>query len=225
MAIVFAAQSSASSLPSIVPNDFTHIYVADGFDDNDNIQITGAGSFPNSCYRYASTKVEVNNSDKIITLHTFAYKYETQCIQMVMPFYHPVDLGLLAAGDYSIVRGSDKKNIGRINVRPSKSSDADDYLYAPVTQSFFLATRRGQKVSLTGNFSISCMKIKEVKIDIQSDVILIQPIAEIDSSISCSPGNFPFRTNVDVSTVKSGRYLLHVRSMHTKALNSLVDIP
>ena len=223
LAILFAAHASADFLPALVPVSFDRIYAPDGFDDNDNVQIIGEGFFPNSCYRYAKTKVQVNHTDKIIALHSFAYKYDGICLQVMVPYNHSVDLGILRAGDYTIVRGADGKQLGKMTIKPSRTNDPDDHLYAPISQAFFTSKNGNGRVDMTGNFPLSCMRIKEVKADVQANVLLIQPIAVLDSSTPCIEGTYAFKTRVEIPFLKNGRYFLHVRSMNNKSLNSLVD--
>ena len=224
-AILFASQAMAAFEPNIVPVTFDRVYVPDGFDDNDHAQIIGEGFFPNSCYRYAFTKVNVDHGDKIITLKPFAYKYDGICLQMLINFNNPVDLGVLQAGRYNIVRHGDNKSLGHINVRPAKSKDADDYMYAPIAQAFFTPSKGQGKINLTGNFPLSCMKIKEVKVDAQDGILLVQPIAFIDNSMECVEGSYSFKARGDVPSAKPGRYFMHVRTPNNKSINSPIDIP
>ena len=224
-AILSAAQSHAAFEPDIVPVTFDRVYVPDGFDDNDHIQVIGEGFFPNSCYRYAFTKVDVNHNDKIITLQPFAYKYDSICIQMLINYNHPLDLGVLPAGRYNIISYGSNKSLGHISVRPAKSKDADDYMYAPISQAFFISSKGQNKINMNGNFPLSCMKIKEVKVDAQEGILLVQPIAFIDNSMTCVQGSYAFKAQGNVPSVKPGRYFMHVRTTNNKSINSPIDIP
>jgi hypothetical protein len=220
-----AHYASADNSPDIVTAGFSKIYVPDGFDDNDHVQILGEGGFPNSCYRYAGTGVEVDHQQMTITLKTTAYKYHGMCLTFVMPFGHEIDLGILKAGKYSILQKSDGKVIGDITINKSITADADDFNYAPITQAFFKSGCITDHVYLTGNFPLSCMKLKEVRNHVQSDVFVLQPIVEIDTSKPCVEGEYPFKTAVNAGFLNKGRYLLHVRSMNGKAINNLIDVP
>jgi hypothetical protein len=221
-AIIFSIHAGAQEGPSQVPVQFTRTYAPLGFDDNDNIQIVGEGAFPNSCYRQAETKVAVDHPGKTITLAPTAYKYGGMCLQVILPYDHVVDIGLLQKGTYTIVQ--DGKSIGHIDIRKSAVRDPDDYMYAPISQAYFQSRGTSNQVYLTGDFPLSCWKLKQVKFDIQPDVLVIQPIAEVDPSLPCTPGKFHFETATEVGSMKPGRYLLHVRSMNGKSVNNLIDI-
>lgn len=215
----------ADNNPVVVPARFSKVYVPDGFDDNDNVQIVGEGMFSNSCYRYASTEVSVDHNNKKIRLTPTAYKYSGMCLMVIMPFDRALDLGILKKGTYSIVQGQEERQIGHITIHAAIKPEADDYMYAPITQAFFKSDGITNHVFLTGNFPLSCMKLKEVKTHVQSDVFVLQPIVEIDKSVPCAEGEYPFETSVNAGALKQGRYLIHVRSMNGKSINSLVDVP
>lgn len=216
--------NAVADSPSRVGVSFNRVYVPEGFDSNDNVQFVGEGFFANSCYRPAQTTVKVDEKAKTITVSPVAYEYEGLCLQVILPFDRVVDLGPLPAGDYTIVREKSNEELGQVNVAQATTRSADDFLYAPVEQAY-LHQKNGKKtVYLTGQFPISCMKLQEVKAEISNDVIVLQPIVEMGEYTKCTHGKFPFEAAVDVSSATKGRYLIHVRSMNGKAINSLVDI-
>ncbi len=221
IAIIFATTlAKADHTPTKVSVNFGKIYAPGGFDDNDNVQIVGEGLFSDSCYRYAETSVRVDHKTKTIKVRPVAYKYPGYCLQVILPFDRVLDVGILQKGTYTVVQESDSQHLGQVDILATKNKEPDDFMYAPISQAFF----QSGGLSLMGDFPTSCMKLKEVKAQVQSDVLVIQPIVEIDSSIPCVEGKYHFETVTDVSDVKPGRYLLHVRSMNGKAVNSLVDV-
>lgn len=210
--------------PGRVGVNFNRVYVPEGFDSNDNVQFVGEGLFANSCYRPAQTKVTVDDTTKTITVSPAAYEYEGLCLQVILPFDRVVDVGILKGGDYTILRANSNEELGELHVNQATTRSADDFLYAPVEQAY-LHQKNGKKtIYLTGQFPMDCMKLQEVKATINKDVIVLQPIAAMNEGASCKQGQFPFEASVDVSTASKGRYLIHVRSMNGKAVNSLVDI-
>jgi len=225
LVMFLAFQASAANEPTVTGINFAKAYVPNGFDSNDNVEIVGAGVFANSCYRYADTKVEVNQNDKTITLTPSAYMYSGYCLQVLMPFDHTVKLGLLPAGTYSIQESSSKENLGAITVRSSVKTEADDFMYAPISQAFFKSQGTANLVQISGELPVSCMKLKDVLFDKQADVIVVQPIVEMDKSIPCVEGKFSFEKTSDIGALNSGTYLLHVRSMNGKSVNSVVRVP
>jgi hypothetical protein len=224
MAVTATASAFADTAPAKVPVAFNHVYVVDGFDNNDNVQIVAAGRFNNSCYRNADTNVQIDHATKTIHMAPNAFKYNGTCLQVMMPFDRVVDFGILQEGTYTLVQGQNVV-LGKINIHHSNVREADDAMYAPISQAYFENENGANKVFLTGEFPLSCMRVKEVRFNVQPEALVIQPIAEIDHSAPCTKGSFPFHTSTNVGPMKSGRYLLHVRSMNGKAISSLFDVP
>jgi hypothetical protein len=217
--------SADPSTPTKVPASFSRVYVPEGFDSNDNVQIVGVGVFSNSCYRNAETLVRVDAPNKTIHLGGLTYQYKGYCLQVMMPFDRVVDLGILNAGTYTVVQETDNRVLGKIDVRAAIKQEPDDSLYAPVSQAFFDSSKGANSVYLTGEFPLSCMKIKQVNFNVQSDVLVVQPIAEVNLGLPCNKGSFPFNVSTNVGAMKPGRYLMHIRSMNGKAVNNLVNVP
>lgn len=224
LAICGALKARAqSNTPIKIQTHFSRIYSVEGFDNNDNVQIVGEGVFPNSCFRNAETHVQIDHNSKTILLTPLAFKYPGICLEVIMPFDRVVDIGLLKAGEYRIVQQGDSREIGRINIKTTISREPDDQLYAPISQALVQPTPNGTNVYLTGDFPLSCMKLKEVKAEKQPDALVVLPIAEIVPATPCLKGKFPFNSLTDIGVMKPGRYLLHVRSMNGKSINSLFD--
>ncbi len=222
--LLFAAPAMADASPTLEPVSFDKIYTPDGFDSNDNVQIVGEGVFSNSCYRHAETKVWVDHEKMTIRLGPVAYKYGGYCLQVILPYDRTVDIGILNAGTYKIVQSVSGRSLGTITIKPATTLDPDDYLYSPVSQALVQSKNGKTGVYLMGDFPLSCMKMKEVKFQVQPDVLVVQPISEIDPSQPCVQGKFPFSVNKDVGAMNAGRYLLHVRSINGKAINNLFDV-
>jgi hypothetical protein len=56
-------------------------------------------------------------------------------------------------------------------------------------------------------------------------VVVVQPIAQVDQNRECTQGKFSYESSADLKDVKSGHYLLQVRSMNGKSVNTLIDVP
>lgn len=220
-----AATAWAASTPTTVPVSMQKLFVPNGFDSNDNVQIVGAGLYANSCYRNAETKVRVDHEKKTVFVLALAYHYDGYCLQVVLPFDRVIDVGILQEGTYSIVQELDGKTLGQITLRKATGDGPDDFMYAPISQAFFQSRGLDNRVFLAGEFPLSCMRLKEVRVHAQTDVLVIQPIVEIDSSRPCVDGRYPFENMTDVGFLPSGRYLLHVRSMNAKSINTLFEVP
>ena len=216
--------SETAATPARVPVDFQKLYTPHGFDSNDNVQIVGEGRFDHACYRPTETKVQVDETKKIITVGPAAFLYHGWCLQVTLPFHRVMNLGIVSPGDYQIVQSTDHKVLGHIVIKAAMKLTPDDYLYAPIEQAYLRDQQSRTKVLLSGNFANSCMKLVEVKSQIQKNMIVLQPIAEMQTLANCTDGEFAFEKEVDLGSIPEGRYLLHVRSMNGNAINSLVNV-
>lgn len=210
--------------PKVVDTSFATAYIPEGFDTNDHSQMVGEGFFPNSCYRPSMVDVAVDHSLKKIYVQPSAYKYDGICLQMIVPFERVIDFGLLKAGAYEVVQTKSRTTMGLVNVRVAPSSNADDYLYAPISQAYFDQSSGRKMVRLTGSFTNSCARLVDTLAIVQPKVIVVQPISELVDNGNCKTGEFPFYKDVEVTNTKAGRYLLHVRSLNGNSINSLVDV-
>jgi hypothetical protein len=214
----------ADNEPKLVEGQFLTGYIPDGFDSNDKVQVTSEGYFPNTCYRVASYESKVDKSTKTISIKPLAYKYNAMCLQMLVPYYQVIDVGILEAGSYTVKDASSEKTLGNLNVKIATSSSPDDFLYAPVAQARIENRTDGKYVAINGEFTNSCIEFKQMKVDVQKNVIVVLPITEAADRLDCKDGKFPYAQAIKLEGAFSGRYLLHVRTLNGNAVNQLVDI-
>jgi len=210
--------------PSTVAVGFDTAYIPGGFDSNDQVQFVAEGLFQNSCYRHANTKVEVDHKSRKIHIGPVAYRYNGICLQVIVPFDRTIEVGILPPGSYEVTQGQPETKLGQLEVRHALTDDPDDYLYAPISQAFFRNKGTRSQVFLTGEFANSCLRLKDVQVQIEPKVIVLLPVSVIESLADCKDGRFKFERLVEFDAPAEGRYLLHIRSMNGKAVNSLVDV-
>jgi hypothetical protein len=219
-----AATALASTSPVIVNSNFHTGYLPDGFDTNDSVEIVGEGLLNNSCYRAANVDVNVDHATMRIELSPKAYFYDSLCLQVLIPYHQVISLGILNAGRYTVSDTVRKLDLGEINVRLATSSSPDDFLYAPVSQAFFKYESGSAFVTISGEFTNSCMRLSQVLMSVQPKVITVQPIMEMEEGVLCADGMFPFERKVQVSGLSpKQRYLLHVRALNGKSINNLIQ--
>lgn len=214
----------AANDPVKIPAFYEKAYVPEGFDSNDQVEFVGEGLFSNTCYRPAETNVSVNHEKKTILVGPAAYQYAGFCLQVILPFDRVINAGLLKPGTYQVIQEINGAQLGQVNVKEAKTESADEFLYAPISQAFFRNSGMTSEIYLTGEFKNSCLSLDKVAVSVQKDVIVVQPIAKIDDNGNCQEGRFHFEELVKIDTLRKGRYLLHVRSMNAKSVNSLVDV-
>lgn len=222
--LALSAPSIMNAEPALKPATFNAMYAPSGFDSNDNVQFVGEGMFRNSCYRPAPASVKVDVAAMTITVGPAAYEYSGFCLQVILPFERVIDVGILKPGVYTVVQTPGASVLGTIKVVEAKTLNPDDFLYAPISQAFYRQRGLSSEVLLSGDFMTNCMSIDHVKVAIEEKAIVLQPIVKLEDRNDCLRGKFPFNKVVRIDLAPKGRYLLHVRSMNGKAVNTLVDV-
>ncbi len=203
-------------------SNFSEAFMPYGFDSNDNIQLTFDGWFPNSCYMPGPTGWRLDKNNTIV-IDANAYVRDGLCLQMLIPRQQVLDIGMLGAGDYN-VKSETGTEYGKLRVKDARTNNEDDYLYAPVSQAYYKWDGKQNVVMISGRFANSCMSLGDVLVDVQPNVVVIQPIAKVLDVPHCKDGSFPFEKSIVVKGLKKGRYLLHVRSLNGKAVNNIVEV-
>jgi hypothetical protein len=230
-AIAFAGAAFGQTVPPImteptkIPAAYQTAYIPGGFDSNDSVEVVLEGRFSSSCWRPAEISFAVDQDKNEIHVGPAAYLYPARlCAQLILPFDRVVNFGVLKPGMYKLIQATDGVELGEVPVKAAQTERPDDFMYAPVSQAFFKKKGADGEVTLAGNFPNSCMQMDEVKVTLEPKVIVLQPIAKIDKRLGCQDGHFPFQVKTKIPSIPAGRYLLHVRSMNAKAINSLVDM-
>jgi hypothetical protein len=188
------------------------LVITQGFDSNDNVEVIIKGKFPNSCYRADKGRAEVDRENKTIRVSATAYYHAQEiCIPMLMPYIQVVKVGVLGAGEYKVQPENNERMSARFFVKEATTSDADDFLYTPVTSAFVETDIQGrQSLHLHGTYPLlyrGCMKTKRVETYLTSEqVLVVQPIAAILPPESCAD-----RRSQDFDIVQSLRQPLQGR--------------
>lgn len=222
----FAAFSYADENPELVKSNITGLYIPQGFDSNDTVEVMVEGYLPNTCYKLGKTEVSVDKENKKIEITQMAYRYDGICLEVIVPYEHMVTVGILPSGEYLVSTFGRKNKSGQLPITVAKTKSPDEVVYAPVSEMQLMGSREQNKVlKLSGVFTNSCMKIDEVRVLIESDsVVTVLPVVKLASQTICAQGMFPFTTEKELPTLKNGRYLIHVRSLNGKAVGKLVDL-
>jgi hypothetical protein len=226
-----AAKPMEMFTPALVKVAPDHVYAPMGFDDNDNAQIVLDGELSDTCYKLGPTEFVVNPSNHTIVLKQQSYYYPgAWCDPVHIPYVQTVNLGILPAGKYQILveqpNGSFLSH-AELPVALSTSLNPDDFLYAPVSNTFLkptLTESLSHELVLSGIFSTSCMHFKDVKLHVRSNqVIEVMPIVEMTKG-ACAQMTLPFEKTVSLENVPHGRYLLHIRVLNGQSINRVLDL-
>lgn len=213
--------AQATQPPTLVDIGLSRAYLPVGFDDNDRVQVVVSGSFNNACYKVGPHSVEVKATEKTILVHQQAYHYGGMCLQVVVNFNQVIELGILKSGTYTVIDAVTHEKLGVLPVKVASQPTSDDYLYAPVSIAYINEDQNA--IVLQGAFTDSCTRIKDVLVDYQAHVIVVQPIVEQRKGPDCRGGDFPFIHKVSLERQLPKPYLLHVRSMNGNSINVVID--
>jgi len=214
--------------PDLVSVGLSKAWVPVGFDDNDQAQIVVSGIFPSTCYK--TGPYTVKQIPHGIEISQLAYVYKGKCLQIAVPFSQVIDLGLLAGGRHSILDAKTGARLGEIGVAVAKDAAVDDHLYAPVSSAMITREPGSEQMvlNMVGVLPSKSIRLKEVRVSIYPEVVVVQPIAEtipgfqpIWKAISEAMPWPHFHVKKVLTGLPKGVFLLHIRSLNGKAINEL----
>jgi len=223
--LVFA--DTNPNAPKTVETALTKAYIPLGFDDNDRIQIAVAGTFKNTCYKVGPHALKVDTENKTITVQQQAYLYNGVCLQMFVPYSEIVDVGIIPNGNYKVVDALSGATLAELPVNQGSNPGPDDFTYAPVSDAYVVTDPETKKhvLAISGSFGDRCSDFEDIKVNVSNDVIIVQPVLERKTDISCAPEKVRFLKTIELNNdLKHGMYMLHVRSLNGQAVNKLVDL-
>jgi hypothetical protein len=228
MGVGISVQSFADDTsPNLVRAEADHVFLPTGFDSNDNVQIVFTGNLMDTCYKAAPAKVDVNLSDRVISLTPQAYHYtQGWCLRVLVPYTQTADLGILPAGTYQVVTKDLFGNATRtktLTVGVANSANPDEFLYMPVKNAVVVPKPDAPSVVLVGSYPNSCMFLQNVRvIHRSSDVVEVLPVAGYRPGI-CMGSPRPFSIKVPLPKLERGQALVHVRALNGQAINQVED--
>ncbi len=207
-----------------------NIYLVQGFDTNDNVEIIFEGQYPNACYKVGPTKNKVDSANKKIYLDNLAYRTQDEiCARVIVPYQKEVHLGPLEGGKYEVLFKNAEGNYdsqGFLTVEKATAESVDNYLYAPVNQIVSLAGTKN--IRLEGEITRDCLELDRVEVSYtqQPAVVVVLPIMKMVKESKCSATEDvdEFSYEVDLSEVPEGRYLIHTRTLNGRARNKIMNL-
>jgi hypothetical protein len=230
--ILSALGSVAWAAPVKTTAPVDRLFIPEGFDDNDKVEVVLYGEFPSSCYRIDGVDVAMNAQTGRYEINASALRYDGEiCAQVITPYIKPVELGILSAGTYDAVAKGNESTLAQFEVAPRRTESPDDFIYAPVTTASvsWEAGSGKQLLNLKGNYPLTlvgCAILDDVKIHVtKDDVVVVQPIMEFIDDERCDQRtDLSFDESFVMPQAFVGKGLLHVRVMNGNSLNSLLDI-
>jgi hypothetical protein len=224
------SQNLLAQSVSVVDAPIDHLFIPEGFDNNDNVEVVVTGKFPNPCYTRNKVEVDVKGDTIKIDVTSLAKDGQTakMCENMKIPFHENITIGNLQAGDYKIVvnQGSEYELNDKIEVALSSSNSVDDHLYAQVeyVELGFTGGTSGDAV-LVGNSVSSCLELDKVEyLSNKKDTLSVLPVMKkISNNCPEKKKRIEIPIKFDVNNLKSKKVMLFVRSIDGKSVHSFVD--
>jgi hypothetical protein len=215
--------------PEIVLSPTEHLYVPEGFDSNDSIELVVSGSFPNACFSRNKVNVDIKNDIIDITVTAIevnkGFGITAGCIDMVVPFKEVVPVGNLQGGSYE-VRINHQSSFAlkdTLFVKEASSNAVDDHIYAAVD---WVEQKSKTDYVLHGWKYSNCVDLKKIQVvSNKKDTLSILPVMQ-QLREHCPMKGMPiaYPVKVDFASIKMMKPLLHVRTMDGKSVNSIVNL-
>jgi hypothetical protein len=214
------------------------IFVPQGFDDNDNIEVVIQGRFPDACMKTGPVETRIDHTTQTVTLKPEVYVYRGEpCAQVIIPFTQRVTLGTLQQGTWKILlEGAPAIAPLPLVITHAQSAAPDEVLYAPVDEVVMLPDLQGRlrKLVISGNWpqipnNRGCFALKEIRTFIGADdTVVVRPIAELLAPALCSPTSQRkrvFQGSVLLDRPLQRDSLIHIRTLNGESLNKFYEAP
>ncbi len=197
------------------------LYIPNGFDTNDLVEITVAGTLPDSCHRLPTYEVtKVNNQ---FNIHLYAYYVEMPegCRKMALPYVETISLGMLKAGKYkvSLNESQNPKENLPLSVKEAVGALQDDFHYGNVMN--IIEDPETREIELIGTNPVDCMQFDKLEAEVQGSVIVLRPKFLEQGVCGEKPTQFRLKYEVPFLPTHPRGLLLHVRVMGGRSLNHL----
>lgn len=232
MALSIGSVASAM-IPTIHEIDIEKLFVIqNGFDSNDDIEITLQTKLPNACYKVHET-IANKTTEQSFTVKVLAKKKDLSgcdisLINAPVNVTQTISLGELAAGEYQFnYQTRDGEKSQTMKVKPTLNQTIDDVIYAPISNAFIpelIYPTQNAQVVLTGIFNNTCMDLtpQNIKVIKEENKFIIIPKTTFLQRVKCRSTQRPIRHIINLGPVsKPGLYLVHVRSLSGLAVNKV----
>lgn len=195
------------------------LYIPEGYDTNDMVEVTVIASLPDTCHRNPTYEVVRNDKTFNISLHAH-YVADNNCKKISIPYQANINLGLLEAGTYNVqLRGASKNTNSKLSIIEARSALQDDFKYGNVMN--ILEDEDSREIELSGINPSKCLVFEQLETEIQKDVIVIRPHFREEGVCKDEPSPFTIKYEVPFLRNQSRGILLHVRIMGGRSLSYL----
>ena len=129
------------------------------------------------------------------------------------------------SGQLASIGAESDTHLGEVEFRHANEDSDAVARYAAVDKVVTTVGPQSAQIMVSGNYSNSCAALSEVRVQIQQDVIVLQPMIETSTGDNCVNGIFPFSSWTSLDFLRPGRFLIHIRTTQGRSLNSVIDVP
>ena len=213
----------------VVPTSIDHIFVPNGFDSNDSVEVVVTGSFSDTCHSRNGVTIEKRNQQIILNMSASQRTpvEPEQCLKMTVPFMEVVNLGQLQAGTYQVVSIEHGKVLRSepLIVTEPLSEAVDNHIYALVERiDFGFTGGLGGNALLIAQAPSSCIALDHVEyVSNGRDTISVLPIMKKVSEVCDQTiSRIVIPIEYDIEPLKHSEVLLSVRSIDGRSVNALI---
>lgn len=209
--------------------------IENGFDSNDDIEITVHGQLPSACFKIDSIAVDKVQEFEFSVKAFIKRKNLSGCTNEILNspvnFSQTIALGELPSGEYFFnYKNSLSAQKRRMLIRPSQSDSIDDNFYAPISSAFIpelINTTDNAQVVLTGIFHSNCFKLmpQDIQVIREGNIFIIIPKSRLLSLRVCKTSMYSINQIVNLGEInKEGHYMVHIRSLSGLSVNKVFHV-
>jgi len=216
-------------LPDVVEAPVDHIFVPNGFDNNDHVEVIVTGKFPNPCYTRNKYDVKIKND--VINIDVTSLSMDdpayTKFEPLKIPFTEVVNVGNLQGGDYKIIvnKGGEYEKEDSISIATTSSTSIDDNIYAMVdyVETGFTGGASGDAM-LVAQSPSPCLVLDRVDyLTNNKDTLSVLPIMKkISSNCPEKRERLEIPIKFDPAKFKYAQILLFVRTIEGRSVNTII---
>lgn len=217
-------------LPDVVEAPIDHVFVPNGFDNNDHVELIVTGKFPNPCY--TRNRYDLKVKDNIINIDITSLSMDdpayTKCEPLKIPFTEVVNVGNLQGGEYKVIvnAGGKYEQTDTINIGTASSDSVDDNIYAKVDyiETGFTGGSFGDALLIAQSPS-PCLVFDRVEyLTNGKDSLSVLPIMKkISSNCPEKAERLEIPIKFDPSKFNYKQILLFVRTIEGRSVNTFVN--
>lgn len=204
--------------------------VQEGYDSNDNIEITVHAQLPSACYKKSSLSIDKISETSFMATLKIKRKELSSCDSVKnfpVNYTETVSMGELRAGKYKVFYNKQQERTEEKEFSVSKAlySSIDNTHYAPISNAFIpelIYPTADAQVILTGIFHTNCQSFlhRKLKVLRQDNIFVILPTIRLEDGEHCTYSQLPLQKVVSLGKIeKAGVYLIHIRSQSGMAVN------